>query len=93
VADLLAAALGHGGADDDVPVHELLSHREHQVFERLRKVAAWARSPKTFRCRRTRSAPTARASSTRPARATTSTGAVCRAAPQADPMSPPPHAL
>jgi DNA-binding NarL/FixJ family response regulator len=35
VAELLAAALGQGGADDDVPVHALLSHRELQVFERL----------------------------------------------------------
>jgi DNA-binding NarL/FixJ family response regulator len=36
VAELLAAALGNdGGGDDDRPVHELLSHREHQVFERL----------------------------------------------------------
>jgi DNA-binding NarL/FixJ family response regulator len=35
VAELLAAALGNDGADDDLPVHELLSHREHQVFERL----------------------------------------------------------
>lgn len=35
VAELLAAALGRGGADDELPVHELLSRREHQVFERL----------------------------------------------------------
>ena len=33
VAELLAAALHPGG--DDLPLHELLSHREHQVFERL----------------------------------------------------------
>jgi DNA-binding NarL/FixJ family response regulator len=34
VADLLAAALGQEG-DDEAPLHELLSHRELQVFERL----------------------------------------------------------
>jgi DNA-binding NarL/FixJ family response regulator len=35
VAELLAAALGHGGGDDEPPLHELLSHREFQVFEQL----------------------------------------------------------
>lgn len=35
VADLLATALARGGADDEQPLHELLSHRELQVFERL----------------------------------------------------------
>lgn len=34
VAELLAAALGPA-ASDEAPVHELLSHRELQVFERL----------------------------------------------------------
>ncbi len=34
VADLLANALGAGG-DAERPVDELLSHREHQVFQRL----------------------------------------------------------
>jgi DNA-binding NarL/FixJ family response regulator len=34
VAELLAGAIG-AGADDDTPLHELLSHREQQVFERL----------------------------------------------------------
>jgi DNA-binding NarL/FixJ family response regulator len=34
VAELLAAALGPA-AGDEAPVHELLSHRELQVFERL----------------------------------------------------------
>lgn len=33
VAELLAAALGQ--ADDETPLHDLLSHREHQVFQRL----------------------------------------------------------
>jgi DNA-binding NarL/FixJ family response regulator len=35
VAELLAAALGQNGADDELPLHELLSHREHQVYQRL----------------------------------------------------------
>jgi two-component system invasion response regulator UvrY len=35
VAELLAAALGHAGAGDERPLHELLSHRELQVFEQL----------------------------------------------------------
>ncbi len=35
VAELLAAALGSAAAQDDMPLHELLSHRELQVFERL----------------------------------------------------------
>jgi two-component system, NarL family, invasion response regulator UvrY len=35
VAELLAAALGRGGADDEMPVDDLLSRREYQVFERL----------------------------------------------------------
>ena len=35
VAELLAAALGPAGAEAETPVHELLSHRELQVFERL----------------------------------------------------------
>jgi DNA-binding NarL/FixJ family response regulator len=35
VAELLAAALGSGAAQDEMPLHELLSHRELQVFERL----------------------------------------------------------
>ncbi len=35
VAELLAAALGSGAGHDDAPPHELLSHRELQVFERL----------------------------------------------------------
>ena len=34
VAELLAAALGQGG-HGETPLHELLSHRELQVFERL----------------------------------------------------------
>jgi two-component system, NarL family, invasion response regulator UvrY len=34
VAELLAAALGQGG-DDEQPLERLLSHREHQVFQRL----------------------------------------------------------
>ena len=34
VAELLAAALGQGG-QGEMPLHELLSHRELQVFERL----------------------------------------------------------
>jgi DNA-binding NarL/FixJ family response regulator len=34
VAELLAAALGQGG-DAERPLHELLSHREFQVFEQL----------------------------------------------------------
>ena len=35
VAELLAHALGPGHADDETPLHELLSRRELQVFERL----------------------------------------------------------
>jgi two-component system, NarL family, invasion response regulator UvrY len=36
VAELLAAALGPaGGSDDERPLHELLSHRELQVFGQL----------------------------------------------------------
>ncbi|MBT9490619.1 MAG: response regulator transcription factor [Rubrivivax sp.] len=35
VAELLAAALGPAGAEADIPLHELLSRRELQVFERL----------------------------------------------------------
>lgn len=38
VAELLAGAVGAGGrraADDEQPLHERLSHREHQVFELL----------------------------------------------------------
>jgi len=34
VAELLASALGRSG-DDEPPLHELLSHREFQVFEQL----------------------------------------------------------
>lgn len=34
VAELLAAAIGHAG-EGERPLHELLSHRELQVFERL----------------------------------------------------------
>lgn len=34
VAELLAHALG-APSDDETPLHQLLSHREHQVFERL----------------------------------------------------------
>lgn len=36
VAEHLAAAIGDGfAADDAVPLHEVLSHREHQVFQML----------------------------------------------------------
>lgn len=35
VAELLASALGQGGGDAEAPLHELLSHRELQVYERL----------------------------------------------------------
>ncbi|WP_431052200.1 response regulator [Roseateles sp. L2-2] len=36
VAEHLAAAIGDGfAADDGVPLHEVLSHREHQVFQML----------------------------------------------------------
>ena len=38
VAELLAGAVGAGGrraADDEQPLHERLSHREHQVFQLL----------------------------------------------------------
>ncbi len=37
VAELLAGAVGAGGRplDDDKPLHERLSHREHQVFQLL----------------------------------------------------------
>jgi two-component system, NarL family, invasion response regulator UvrY len=35
VAELLAAALGPDAGNDEQPMHELLSHREFQVFERL----------------------------------------------------------
>lgn len=38
VAELLAGAVGAGGrrpADDEQPVHERLSHREHQVYQLL----------------------------------------------------------
>ncbi|WP_377153804.1 response regulator [Roseateles sp. UC29_93] len=36
VAEHLAAAIGDGfAADDTVPLHEVLSHREHQVFQML----------------------------------------------------------
>lgn len=36
VAEHLAAAIGDGfTADDTVPLHEVLSHREHQVFQML----------------------------------------------------------
>lgn len=38
VAELLAGAVGAGGrraADDEQPLHEQLSHREHQVFQLL----------------------------------------------------------
>ena len=35
VAELLAAALGSGLGQGEAPLHELLSHRELQVFERL----------------------------------------------------------
>jgi two-component system invasion response regulator UvrY len=40
VAELLAAAIGHAGADDELPLDELLSHRELQVFERLAQGAS-----------------------------------------------------
>lgn len=38
VAELLAGAVGAGGrraADDELPLHDQLSHREHQVFQLL----------------------------------------------------------
>nr|WP_297526178.1 response regulator transcription factor [uncultured Roseateles sp.] len=36
VAEHLAAAIGDGfAADDGMPLHEVLSHREHQVFQML----------------------------------------------------------
>jgi two-component system, NarL family, invasion response regulator UvrY len=35
VAELLAGALHRPGADEEQPLHELLSHREHQVFSLL----------------------------------------------------------
>jgi two-component system invasion response regulator UvrY len=47
------------------PLHERLSQREYQVFRLLAGAAAWARSPSSWRCRRTRSAPTAHASWTK----------------------------
>ena len=40
VAELLAAAIGHAGADDELPLDKLLSHRELQVFERLAQGAS-----------------------------------------------------
>ena len=40
VAELLAAAIGHSGGDDELPLDRLLSHRELQVFERLAQGAS-----------------------------------------------------
>ena len=40
VAELLAAAIGHSGSDDELPLDKLLSHRELQVFERLAQGAS-----------------------------------------------------